>query len=163
MRFNAVALSLFAALAAAQTSNNDNTSTSNASLAQLISQLPACAKNCFTSASKSAGCGVSDFQCICIDKRSDFIASIGPCIFLSSGCSSDDRSSATNVATDFCHKMYASPNNTELAAATSAIQSVLGTAAAATASQSAKPTNAAARPAAGFGLLGAAIMAAVAV
>ncbi|KAJ1325962.1 CFEM domain-containing protein [Microdochium nivale] len=164
MRFTITAASLFAALAAAQTGQDDNTSTSNQSLAQLISQLPTCAKSCFTSAAKNAGCGISDFQCICIDKRSDFITSITPCVFLTSGCSPSDTSAATDVATDFCHKMYASPNSTELQAATSAINAALGTPSpTGTQSQPANPTGAAVRPAAGFGLLGAAVLAALAI
>ena len=90
MHFNIAALSFFAAAAAAQ-STDSNTSTSNESLAQLISQLPACARECYTSAAKSAQCSITDFECICITKRPSFIGSIAPCVLLSSGCSSTEK------------------------------------------------------------------------
>ncbi|KAH7028997.1 uncharacterized protein B0I36DRAFT_431906 [Microdochium trichocladiopsis] len=158
MQFKLAALPLLAALAAAQTTADNNTSTSNESLAELISQLPQCARGCFTSAAERAGCATTDFECICIDNRPAFIAAIAPCVFLST-CQPSETSAATNVATDFCHKIYASPNDTELAAASSAVTAVLGTPAP---TQSSDPNSAAARPVIGLGLLGAAVMAAVA-
>lgn len=91
MHFNIAALSFFAAAAAAQ-STDSNTSTSNESLAQLIAKLPVCARSCYASAAKSAGCSVTDFECICITKRPSFIGAIAPCVFLSSGCSSSQQS-----------------------------------------------------------------------
>ncbi|ORY60818.1 uncharacterized protein BCR38DRAFT_47488 [Pseudomassariella vexata] len=82
MLFKTIALSLFAAVAAAQ----------NSTLTSLVSQLPECASTCFSSSASTAGCATTDFDCLCGDKKQAFINAIGPCLILDNSCSSDELS-----------------------------------------------------------------------
>lgn len=85
MQFITVALSLFVAVAAAQTNSTSD------SLPDLIAQLPTCALDCFDLAATSADCTTTDFDCICSKK--EFVTSIGACVLLGNSCSQEDISS----------------------------------------------------------------------
>lgn len=86
MQFSKIALSFFAAVAAAQ-SNNDTSS--DDSLSNLVSQLPTCALGCLSSSAEGAGCGATDFSCLC--SKQEFISNIGACVLLGgSDCTDDD-------------------------------------------------------------------------
>ncbi|KAI1399188.1 hypothetical protein F4819DRAFT_466034 [Hypoxylon fuscum] len=146
MLFAAVSLSFFAAFAAAQ----------NSTLPDLVSQLPSCASGCLASSASEIGCATEDFTCLCGDKKQDFISSIGPCVFLNSGCSSDDQSKLTTLAPEICTAVASNPDPAAVASASNIVASAVGTA---------TPTStpdAAARPEIGMGLLGAAALVAFA-
>jgi hypothetical protein len=84
MQFRTIAVSLFAALAAAA---------DNSTLTDLVSQLPSCALGCFEKGAADANCTVTDFACLCGTGADSFKTSAAICIATSSGCSSDDQSS----------------------------------------------------------------------
>ncbi|KAI1849702.1 hypothetical protein JX266_004651 [Neoarthrinium moseri] len=154
MQFRSVAVSLFAAAAAAQ---------SNSTLTGLVSQLPECANSCFLSSAKSAGCAATDFDCLCGDGRSKFISSITGCIITSS-CDSNDLGTLNSLAGQICTEVSENPSSADVASASAIVTSALGTAAAAQATGTTTSTpNVAATPAAGIGMMGgAAILAALA-
>ncbi|KAI0123576.1 hypothetical protein BJ170DRAFT_598792 [Xylariales sp. AK1849] len=141
MQMKVVAVSLFAAIAAAQ---------SNTTLTGLVSQLPECALNCFSTAASSANCAVTDFACLCGDGKSKFISSITPCVAFGD-CSSSDLSKASNLAGEICTE-ETSASNSDVASASAVITSALGTATASATSSTG--TNAAATPAIGIGMMG---------
>ena len=85
MQFTTIALSLFAAVAAAQSNSGNST---DDSLSGLVSQLPTCAIGCLESSAEGAGCGATDFSCLCNQK--EFITNIGACVLLGNSCSDDD-------------------------------------------------------------------------
>lgn len=87
---------VFIASAAAQSATTGGavpTSTSSAGgdLDSVVSQLPQCAITCLDSTASSIGCSASDLTCLC-SNSDKLISSIGPCILLSSGCSSEEQS-----------------------------------------------------------------------
>ncbi|KAI0165156.1 hypothetical protein GGR52DRAFT_557678 [Hypoxylon sp. FL1284] len=146
MRFTTASLSLFAAVAAAQ----------NATLPDLVSQLPPCAADCLGSSAQSVGCNVGDFNCLCGDKRQSFISSIGPCILLHSSCSGDEQNKLTTLAPEICDAAMANPDPSAVASASNLVTSAVGTATATS------TPGAAAKPEVGMGLVGAAALAAFA-
>ncbi|KAI1822723.1 hypothetical protein F4861DRAFT_540655 [Xylaria intraflava] len=141
MQFTSAALSLFVAVAAAQNST--------ASLPDLISQLPTCAIPCFQSAAKAAGCATTDVQCLCGTGKDTFISSAGGCLL--GKCPESDLQSAANVATSICTDVSNNPDPSSLASASSAVSSALAAAGA-----TSSPDSAATRPELGFGIMGAA-------
>lgn len=58
----------------------------------LVSQLPTCALGCLDEAATNINCTAPDLTCLC-SKSSALVSSIGPCLLLSSGCSSNDTNS----------------------------------------------------------------------
>jgi len=89
---------LFAALLASGAATQQTTfrptptagpGTTSTSLPELVSRLPRCALQCFSSAARDINCAPSNFSCLCANSG-DLIAKVGPCAFL--GCSSDDVS-----------------------------------------------------------------------
>ncbi|EMR64687.1 hypothetical protein MGN70_008591 [Eutypa lata] len=148
MQFTTVALSFFAALATAQTNSTSET------LPDLVAQLPTCAMDCFDSSATSAGCTTTDFECLCTTQS--FITNIGACVLLGGTCSNDDISTATDLANKICADVKNNPNPTEVAEASGLVSSALA---------SASPTetpDAAARPDIAFGMVGAGLLAALA-
>ncbi|OTA99703.1 hypothetical protein M426DRAFT_324890 [Hypoxylon sp. CI-4A] len=148
MQFSTAALSLFVAFAVAQ-----NNSTS---LPDLVSQLPDCAASCLSSSAQDAGCSAEDFTCLCGDKKDAFISSITGCIGFGSGCSQDDIGKLTTLAPEICTEVNNNPDPSAVASASNIVSSAIGTATA-----TATP-DAAVRPEVGFGLVGAAALAAFA-
>ncbi|CAJ2509133.1 Uu.00g141590.m01.CDS01 [Anthostomella pinea] len=118
MQFITVALSLFAAFAAAQNS----TSTS---LPNLVSELPQCALGCLNDSANSAGCAVTDFTCLCGTGKSKFINAIGTCVTLSAKCSSEDIKNATQLAPEICSAATTDPDPTAVASASNIVASAV--------------------------------------
>ncbi|KAK7753419.1 hypothetical protein SLS62_004710 [Diatrype stigma] len=153
MQFTTVALSLFAAVATAQTNSTDE------SLPDLVAQLPTCAMSCFNSSADGAGCSTTDFDCLC--STQEFISNMGGCVLLGgASCSSDEISKATDLANQICSDVKNNPTSSDVAAASSLVASAVASASA-TASSTDSP-DAAARPDITFGLLGAGLFAALA-
>ncbi|KAI1437456.1 hypothetical protein GGR50DRAFT_692239 [Xylaria sp. CBS 124048] len=142
MQFITIAVSLFAAVATAQTTNST-------SLPDLISQLPTCAVPCFQDAANSANCSITDFQCLCVTGKTEFISAAGACVLTK--CSGDDLSSAVSTANNICATVENNPSPAEVASASAVVTSVVGAS-----SASATPDSAAVRPELSFGMIGAA-------
>ncbi|KAI1157992.1 hypothetical protein F5B18DRAFT_642809 [Nemania serpens] len=136
MQYKTVALSLFAAVAAAQNST---------SLPDLVSQLPPCAIPCFQRGAEDAGCSTTDFQCLCGTGKSSFITGAGLCI--ASSCDSDALNSAASLAGQICTDVANNPDPSEVASASAIVTSALGAA-----SPTSSPDSAAFRPEISFGL-----------
>ncbi|KAI0154628.1 hypothetical protein GGR57DRAFT_107039 [Xylariaceae sp. FL1272] len=149
MQSKAVALSLFVAAAAAQNSTDS-------SLTDLVSQLPTCAISCFEQGASAAGCSTTDFECLCGDGKQTFISSAGVCI-LTSSCSSEEQANVSNLASEICQDVDAGVDDSDEAAASSIVSSALSAAATATNT----PDDAAVRPEMGYGVFGAAAVAAL--
>ncbi|KAI2602606.1 hypothetical protein GGR54DRAFT_493077 [Hypoxylon sp. NC1633] len=145
MQFTIISLSLFAALAVAQ----------NSTLPELVSQLPPCAAGCLSSSAKDAGCSATDFSCLCGTGRDKFIPSITGCI-LTAGCSAQQLSNLTTLATDICTEVASNPDPSAVASASNIVASAISTT-----SPSATP-DAGVRPQVAMGLVGAAALAALA-
>lgn len=85
-------------LAQSSKSNATMTSTGSAplstatNLAGLVNQLPTCALDCLDQAAHDVNCVVSDLPCLC-RKKGDLVGSIGPCILLSTNCSREEQNS----------------------------------------------------------------------
>ncbi|KAI0023397.1 hypothetical protein F4780DRAFT_729593 [Xylariomycetidae sp. FL0641] len=153
MQFAAVSLSFFAALAAAQ--NSTSSASGSSSLPDLVSQLPQCATGCLSGAAEAAGCGTEDFKCICGSGKQKFISNIGSCAVLQ--CSSDDIQKASKLAPQICTAVNNNANDAAIASASSIVASAVST--------STPPSDtpgAAMRPEYGMGLLGAGVLAAIA-
>lgn len=75
MQFRTIAISLFAALVAAD------------HISDLASQVPSCAQSCLASAAQKAGCDATDYKCQC-GKAGDITGNSALC--LTTSCSSDD-------------------------------------------------------------------------
>lgn len=88
MQFRTTLLAMFAAVAVAQ-----NSTDTSESLPDLVEQLPQCAMSCFKKGASRINCAVTDFACLCGDKKQEFINDIGPCVAFSSGCKSEDLAS----------------------------------------------------------------------
>ncbi|KAI1184242.1 hypothetical protein F5B17DRAFT_412849 [Nemania serpens] len=138
MQYTTVALSLFAAVAAAQNST---------SLPDLVSQLPPCAIPCFKRGAEAADCSVTDFQCLCGTGRDSFITGAGICVTTS--CDSDAFNSAVSLAGQICTDVTSNPAPSDVASASAMVTSALGAA-----SPTASPDSAAFRPEIGLGLMG---------
>ncbi|KAI1355111.1 hypothetical protein F5Y01DRAFT_197320 [Xylaria sp. FL0043] len=170
MQIKAVALSLFVALASAD------------SLADLAAQIPSCAKSCIDDGAKQAGCASGDYNCECTNLTAITTNSI-TCI--SSNCSSDELQKTSDATTALCLQVaqqagddaYSSAYNSltsATAAAGSATKSAGSAFTSATAAagssvssalSSASPTatpGAANQAVAGMGMVGAAAMFALA-
>ncbi|KAK2599496.1 hypothetical protein N8I77_011247 [Diaporthe amygdali] len=165
---------IFVASVAAQSatttgSGSASTSTSSSDVDSIVSQLPQCALTCLSETASDIGCSASDLTCLC-SKQSQLISSIGPCILLKSGCSSDEQNQISSIAGNLCTDV-SSADSSELASASNYINSALATGVTATASGSSASStatsasgNAAARtdsPIAGMGVMGAAAALAV--
>lgn len=153
--------------ATATGSGSTPTSTSGGDLDSVVSQLPQCALTCLDSTASSIGCSASDLTCLC-SNSDKLISSIGPCILLQSGCSSEEQSQIQSLAGNLCNDVN-SADTAELASASNYINSALatgttGTATAAGSNPTSASGNAAARtdsPLAGVGVMGAAAALAV--
>ncbi|KAI1504076.1 hypothetical protein F5X99DRAFT_373383 [Biscogniauxia marginata] len=162
MQFPTVALSLFAAVAVAQNATSSSpvssasASPTATSLPDLISQLPQCAVSCLGTAADAAGCAATDFTCLCGTGREKFTSSIAGCIAFGSGCSSQDISNASALAPQICEEATSDPDPSEVASASNIVASAVSTA-----SASSTP-DAAARPEFGMGMVGAGLLAALA-
>lgn len=154
----AAAVLIASTVAQSPTSTGTAATASNSDLPSLVSQLPECALGCLDTAAKSIGCDAADLTCLC-SKSQDFIDAIGPCIFLSSGCTSDEQSQISSLASSICNDVVNNPNSTELASASNYLTSAMATATGASASSTSASGNAAVRtdfPIAGMGIMGAA-------
>lgn len=150
MQFRAVALSFFAAVAVAQSSDNST------SLPDLVSQLPTCAIPCFEQGAEAAGCSTTDFACLCGDGMDTFVSKAASCVF--GKCSSEELNTAIKSAEQICLAVADSPNPTEVASASAIITSALGAADPTSSPESTdSPDSAAFRPEINFGILGAAL------
>ncbi|KAL7622851.1 hypothetical protein AAE478_006530 [Parahypoxylon ruwenzoriense] len=87
MQFKTLALSLFVAVAAAE------------SVQELISQIPSCAKPCLDSASTSIGCSTTDNKCQC-SNINNLIQEAAGCV--STSCSANDLGETTQLSTRIC-------------------------------------------------------------
>ncbi|KAI1120138.1 hypothetical protein F5Y10DRAFT_290284 [Nemania abortiva] len=140
MQYGTIALSLFAAVAAAQNST---------SLPDLVSQIPECAIGCFQEGADSAGCSTTDFTCLC-KNQSSFIAGAATCVL--GACQGDDQSKTISLAGQICTEVQDNPASSAVASASAIVTSALG---AASATTSADADSAAYRPEMGLGLMGA--------
>ncbi|KAH6653242.1 hypothetical protein BKA67DRAFT_659875 [Truncatella angustata] len=140
MQFTYLAVPLFAALAAAQSSNST-------SLPDLVAQLPTCALDCLESGAKSANCTVTDFTCLCGTGKQQFIQGAGVCV-LTSSCTSEEKNNVSNLATEICNDVSDGASSSEIASASAVATSILASATSTTGS------NAAAATAVGYGLMG---------
>lgn len=68
----------------------------------LVGQLPSCALGCLDDAAGNINCTTSDLTCLC-SKSSELVGAIGPCLLLSSDCSSNE----TNSESFFSFLFYA--------------------------------------------------------
>ncbi|GAP84600.1 putative CFEM domain-containing protein [Rosellinia necatrix] len=87
MQFKTAALSLFVALAAAD------------SIDDIAAKIPACAKTCLNDGSTAAGCAVSDHKCQCSEIDAITKNSI---LCITSSCDGDDLNETTKVTTELC-------------------------------------------------------------
>ncbi|KAI0098871.1 hypothetical protein GGR51DRAFT_536718 [Nemania sp. FL0031] len=87
MQFKNVALSLFVAIATAD------------SISDLAAQIPSCAQSCLSDGAKKAGCSTTDYTCQCSN-----IASItsNSALCVSTSCSSDDLTETSKVTSELC-------------------------------------------------------------
>ncbi|KAI1086564.1 hypothetical protein F5B19DRAFT_131349 [Rostrohypoxylon terebratum] len=145
MQFTTLALALFAAAVSAQ------------STAQLISQIPSCAKPCLDDASTKIGCSTTDTSCQCSKIDSLTTQAIG-CVSIS--CSADDLTQTTKLSAEICASIASDAGSAAASsavssagsAATSVIASLTGaTATSATTGATATPTGAGTRAVAGLG------------
>ncbi|TGJ78216.1 hypothetical protein E0Z10_g10543 [Xylaria hypoxylon] len=139
MQFKIAALSLFAAVVAAQNST---------SLPELVSELPTCAIPCFESGAKAAGCSTTDFACLCGSGKSSFISNAAICV--STKCQGDDFSNTISLAGQICDAVSQNPDTSAVASASAIVTSALGVA-----SATSTPDSAAFRPEIGLGFMGA--------
>ncbi|KAK9771644.1 hypothetical protein AB5N19_11926 [Seiridium cardinale] len=142
MQFTYLAISLFAALTTAQSSNST-------SLPDLVSQLPTCASDCLKSGASSAGCNVTDFTCLCGTGQSKFKTAAGICVATSS-CTSAEQSELINLAGEICTDVSDGASSSDLASASAVATSILATAS----PSSTTGSNAAATPMVGIGMMG---------
>ncbi|KAI5922025.1 hypothetical protein F4810DRAFT_675985 [Camillea tinctor] len=172
MQFTTIIFPLFAALAAAQNATSTSpvvgasgsvtasasaaATSTDVSLPELVSQLPQCAVSCLSTAANAAGCAATDFTCLCGSGKDRFSSSMIGCIGFSSGCSGDDINKASTLAPQICEEATSDPDPTEVASASNIVASAVSTA-----SASATP-DAAVRPEMGMGLIGAGLLAALA-
>lgn len=132
MQFKTFSASLgLLSLAAAQTAVTTPTTAAPAatgtSVADLVSQLPQCALNCFQQAASDIGCSATDFTCLCANTQ-DLVSKVGPCVLLGGSCSSDEISKATEIAPQICTAVNNNPSPGDLASASNLVTSALGTA-----------------------------------
>ncbi|ROW01318.1 hypothetical protein VMCG_05901 [Cytospora schulzeri] len=152
----AVAFLIASTAAQSPTTTGTAAAASTSDLPSMVSQLPKCALGCLDSAAKSIDCNAADLTCLC-SNSSDFIEAIGPCIVLSSGCTSDEQDQITSLAGSICKDVVANPNSPELTSASNYLTSAMATGTGASASSA--TGNAAVRtdlPVAGMGVMGAA-------
>lgn len=86
------------AQSASQTTSATASTTTN--LLSLVSQLPTCALGCLDEAATKINCTAPDLTCLC-SKSSQLVSAIGPCLLLSSDCSSNDTNSTPLPASQF--------------------------------------------------------------
>ncbi|KAI0427604.1 hypothetical protein F5Y09DRAFT_315713 [Xylaria sp. FL1042] len=135
MQFKTVVLSLFVALAAAD------------SLDDLAAQIPSCAKTCIDDGAKKAGCASTDYTCECSNITS-ITANAFSCV--SSSCSADDLQKTTDATTSLCLAVaqqvggdaYSSAINSLTSAAGSALSSATAAVGSATGSAGSAFTSA---------------------
>ncbi|KAH8668697.1 hypothetical protein BX600DRAFT_510766 [Xylariales sp. PMI_506] len=145
MQFKLVTLPLLAAVA---------TAASNQTLTELVSQLPTCALSCFETGAAAANCTTTDFACLCGTGSSVFKQSAGICLLTGGDCSTNETSSVETLAGEICSEVNDNPSSTDVASASALVASEIA---------SATSSNfAAATPAVGFGIMGAAAVAAFA-
>ncbi|XXH04153.1 hypothetical protein Hte_010566 [Hypoxylon texense] len=119
MQFKTLAVTLFAAVAAAQ------------SITELISEIPTCAKSCLDNASTAIGCSTTDAQCQC-SKFDDLTKEAITCV--STSCSTDDLTKTTKLSAQICAAVAEGAGSAAAssivssagAAITSAVNSVVG-------------------------------------
>lgn len=86
---------MFAAVAVAQNSTDTET------LPELVEQLPQCAMSCFKQGASAVNCALTDFACLCGDKKQQFINDITPCVAFGAGCNSEDLNSMCPASLPF--------------------------------------------------------------
>jgi hypothetical protein len=148
MKFQTILLAMFAAVAVAQ-----NSTDTTESLPELVEQLPKCAMSCFKQGASKINCAVTDFACLCGDRKQEFINDIGPCVAFGAGCKSEDLATAADVAPKICTEIGNNPPSAAVSSASAIVE------------DAAKETgagNAAGRLEVGFGFLGLAALAAAA-
>ncbi|KAI1748746.1 hypothetical protein F4782DRAFT_346362 [Xylaria castorea] len=124
------------------------------SLPDLVSSLPPCATPCLSQGADAAGCAVTDFACFCGDNKSRFISGATSCIL--EDCHGDDFTKVVSLAGQICDVVTTdNPDPSAVANASAIVTSALGAASATTSPDSAV------RPELGFGILGAAAIAAL--
>lgn len=85
--------SVTAQQSASPTATTTPSSTGNTTdLLTMVSELPTCALGCLEDAATDINCTAPDLKCLC-SKSSELVAAIGPCLLLSSDCSSNDTNS----------------------------------------------------------------------
>ncbi|KAI1085194.1 hypothetical protein F5B20DRAFT_521326 [Whalleya microplaca] len=154
MQFKTLALSLFVAVAAAD------------SVSELISQIPSCAKPCLDDASTKVGCSTTDNKCQC-SKMDDLTKQAITCV--STSCAASDLTKVSELSAKICTAVAAGAGSDTasslVASASGALTSAAGslTGASASATATSTPTaspGAGSRAGVGMGL--AAAMAALA-
>ncbi|RKU43292.1 hypothetical protein DL546_006725 [Coniochaeta pulveracea] len=116
-------------ITAASTSTPSTTSSSASTttdLASLVALLPTCALSCFVTAAKDISCAPTDFSCLC-SSASALVTKIGPCIYISSGCSSSDISNVTSLAPKICSAVNKNATGAAVSAASSIVSTALAT------------------------------------
>ncbi|KAK0612027.1 hypothetical protein B0T14DRAFT_607999 [Immersiella caudata] len=124
-------------------------------LPRLVAQLPSCAIPCFESAAKTINCTPTDFSCLCRAGSAQSLAlNVGTCIGgpalfgggggignngtsnsdddddANDGCELDDLDELSRLAGQICAAVAATPNQSELAAATSIVSQAIAQASA---------------------------------
>ncbi|KAL2755500.1 hypothetical protein ACRALDRAFT_1071227 [Sodiomyces alcalophilus JCM 7366] len=127
------------------------------SLPALVGELPDCAARCLPSAADNIGCSVTDFDCLCRDPQR-LVTAIGPCAAF--GCDSADVNKAADIAPRICDRVAANPGSDEVASASRIVSSTVSSA---TASSDDNDSGAKRNVNPTFGLVGAAMLAALAV
>lgn len=83
-----------AAAQSSATPTTPSTASNTTDLLSLVSQLPTCALGCLEDAATDINCTASDLSCLC-SQSSELVSAIGPCLLLSSKCSSNDTNRAS--------------------------------------------------------------------
>ncbi|KAK4446571.1 hypothetical protein QBC34DRAFT_411469 [Podospora aff. communis PSN243] len=117
-------------------------------LPRLVEQLPPCAVPCFESAAKAIHCQPTDFSCLCKPGSAQSLAlNVGTCIggpalfdgnsgsrndtdAANDGCELDDLDDLSKLAGQICAAVAATPNQSDLAAATSIVSEAIAKASA---------------------------------
>ncbi|KAK3348974.1 hypothetical protein B0T25DRAFT_232042 [Lasiosphaeria hispida] len=127
------------------------------SLPALVSQLPACAVPCFDTAARQISCTPTDFSCLCrSDKTTSFSINMASCLGgvtlfgdddnddVKDEC--DDLDDLAELAGKICVAVAAGPDQSQLAAATTAVSQALARASATGSGAAPSATSATGRP-----------------
>ncbi|KAL8308429.1 hypothetical protein RB597_000371 [Gaeumannomyces tritici] len=124
----------------------------------LLSQIPACAFPCFAEASKSSGCSLTDYKCMCNNMLQVQNAAAN---CLTTSCQVDDLAKLATMSSQLCQAI-AGTSGTAKATGAVATGSTAGTASGAAATGTAPTPAGAGRSVAAVGVAGLAVVAAAA-